>query len=150
MELHGEVQKLLFLRVMCWTWFWTASELGFQTFFWNSGCLWLQFKIFETHKEVFLLQIQKALDLLFPKHSLDHWLEEFSFWGNLIKKKKGFCKLGSVRSTLTRLQKIFFVEITFSLKIIFKLVIQGVFWKDNAKGFFLSVIKIPVHVSKRL
>ena len=30
----------------------------------------------------------------------------------------------------------------------FKSVIQGVFWKDNAKGFPNQLSKIPLHISK--
>ena len=35
-----------------------------------------------------------------------------------------------------------------SQEIIFKSVFQGVFWKDNAKGFSNLLSKEPVHISK--
>ena len=49
-------------------------------------------------------------------------------------------------STLTSLQKKNneFSEAVF----FFKSVIQGVFWKDNAKGFLNKYSRMPLHISK--
>ena len=51
-------------------------------------------------------------------------------------------------STLLNFKKSFFFKWTFLRKFIFKSVFQGVFWKDNAKGFLNRLCKEPVDISK--
>ena len=94
-------------------------------FFWNFGCLWLQFKTFKTHKEVFLITDSK-----FPWHNLSITLtssligKEFQ---RKFNKKKNIVNLAVWKAHC----QVYWI-------LIFKLVIQGVFWKGNAKGSYQS------------
>ena len=51
-------------------------------------------------------------------------------------------------STLPSIQKSFFLKWKYLRNLIFKSVFQGVFWKDNAKGFLNLLSKGPVRISK--
>ena len=110
----------------------TASELGFHFSFWNLVCLWVQLKKnMEICRGILDNWFGKPLALSFPNTP---WITE-KIWFT----KKTFLL------TWQCVKKKYWVWVR---NLNSKLLIQGVFWKDNAKDFPNQVSKIPLHISK--
>ena len=99
----------------------TASELGFQIFFcWNFCGYGCNLKSLRHMKRYFQIQIQKALDIIFPKHLLDHWFK--NKFSEVQFQKKCFWQCEKHTAKLTKhLQNIYNIYKTFSLKIYFQI-----------------------------
>ena len=91
------MHNFLFLMLTCWTWLKQPRNLASKHFFEIWGVFGCNLKSLRQMKRYFWLQIQNALDIIFPKHSLDHRFEN-KFLEKIQFQKKFFCKLGSVRS----------------------------------------------------
>ena len=63
-------------------------------------------------------------------------------------ERQGHKLLGVPRGIYQGIQKSFFFKWKYLRKLIFKSVFQGVFWKDNAKGFLNLLSKEPVRIFK--
>ena len=74
-----------------------------------------------------------------------------NFLSNFHFKKNFFVYLVVIEIVSTHYQVhkiVFFFLMEISQEIHFKSVFQGVFWKDNAKGFLNLLSKEPLHISK--
>ena len=93
----GEVHNF-FLEVNLLNFAKTALELGFKTFSWNFGCLWLQFEnLWDTWRGIFNYRFKKTLTLSFQN---THWITDLkkNYQRKFNFKQSFFCKLGSVRT----------------------------------------------------